>query len=104
MYYVRSYALVFVYVTFMPIYGRVTQDAQTDERLGEEEENEKVERVYVCVYVIFVCVYVNARKERYKMKGLEYGSKKKKNVKDRGRMRKSKYNIRQGQMVGWFRK
>lgn len=26
------------------------------------------------------------------------------NVKDRERMGKSKYNTRQGQMVGWFRK
>lgn len=50
----------------MPIYRRVTQDAQTDERLGEEEENERVERVYVCVYVIFVCVCVDAEKKGIK--------------------------------------
>lgn len=62
MYYVRSYAHVFVYVTFMPIYRRVTQDAQTDERLGEKEENERVERVYV----IFVCVCVDAEKKGIK--------------------------------------
>jgi len=46
----------------MPIYRRVTQDAQTDERLGEEEENERVERVYV----IFVCVCVDAAKKGIK--------------------------------------
>lgn len=67
---VHMHTFVFVYVTFMPIYRRVTQDAQTDERLGEEEENERVERVYGCVcdFCVRVC---ECRKERYKMKGLE---------------------------------